>query len=517
MKVRYIYPPLFKPFYPLATRVMTENLLKDTRLEPHFSSLPLRVLRSETPQGPMEELLCKASRIFPPAVTAFLRQPYMAYNVFYVFMARGYFDPFLQEDPEGECVLLTVINFCDLLIASDLLRKGHRVLLGGPLVNIGLSPAFIRSLLRNMGVGSEALQERLVVVSGNVDLGTDLYHIIKQWQDTAIKHNDYPTLFACHRDFLQEHYDSPNTIPVHIGLNNHCWYGKCRFCTYRMLPRADFLRGAHAGEVIANIRELMGRFRSQSLRFIDSYFEPHSPTVEEVVEGLKDYHVTVYSGISLLKRPSYARFLNRFADCLLIGLESCSDFSLAQIRKGYTLQDVHQAVDNLIRHLRRDMFLEISLILDLPAQDQDDVQQNYETVRAIKQRLLEAGFRVAVHMNILSVFPNFELLDMPGSRLEVSHDPAKMEVSSGKNFLIWLLRMAGMDGELRLPHRTVIRDEASTGPLSYGYLSSDLPVIRYDRHGQILPSDLLLMGEELMEDLLRREHRRMEEGGGESP
>ena len=40
MKIAYVYPPLFKPFYPMATRIMTENLLRNKNFEVQFSRIP---------------------------------------------------------------------------------------------------------------------------------------------------------------------------------------------------------------------------------------------------------------------------------------------------------------------------------------------------------------------------------------------------------------------------------------------------------------------------------------------
>ena len=262
MKVAYVYPPLFKPFYPMATRIMTENLLRNKNLCVQFSHIPVETYDSNKDKVLYDGIMEKAVSRFSPNVISFLEQKYMVYNVFYVFMAHGYYDAFIQEDFEAEHIIFTCINFCDLLIVRNLLENGKKVILGGPLVNIGLSPIFFRQFLFNMGVEKSSLRDNLIIISGNVDLSTDLYRIIKNWKDGQITENDYGSIFECRRDFLAPHYAGKAEIPVHLGFNNWCWYGKCKFCTYKELPRMDFLKNLGTAqesvdiELVANCQVL---------------------------------------------------------------------------------------------------------------------------------------------------------------------------------------------------------------------------------------------------------------------
>jgi len=508
MKVTYIYPPLFKPFYPMATRIITENLLRNDKLEVAFSDMPVRPFDSHIDTDLYARILSRAASQCSPNVISFLEQKYMVNNIFYVFMAQGYFDPYILTDTDTEINILTCLNFCDLLILKHFLERGKKVVLGGPLINIGLSAGFIRGFMKRMGVDPSRLAKNLIIVSGNVDLGTDLYRIISDWKDAAIVENDYGTVYDCQRDFLHDLYTGGNKAPVHLGFNNHCWYGKCKFCTYRGLPKMDFLEGQEVNRVADSIRHLTDGFGSDQIRFIDSYFISGSTRVQQILEQIKDYHITIYTGITLLKKKDYIAFLNRYVNCLLIGLESTSDFSLGQVDKGYTVETIDQAVDNIIRYMSRDIFLEISLILDLPAKDADDVRANYQRIARIKRRLADAGFRVAFHMNILSVFPNLELLYTDAGLLRPSTDPSDMDHATGKNYIIHVLRQCGMDRALKLPSNCIIRDKDAPHNLTYGYISSDVPVLRSDVNGHVLPSDLELMDEDVMKEILTRTSRR---------
>ena len=512
MDITYIYPPLFKPFYPMATRIITENLLRDNRLNVTFSDMPVRPFASHIDTDLYERILTKARTQCSPNVVSFLEQKYMVYNIFYVFMAQGYFDPYVLMDTDTEINILTCLNFCDLLILKHLLEKDKKVVLGGPLINIGLSATFIRGFMERMGTDPGKLARNLIIVSGNIDVNTDLYQIILDWKDTAITQNAYGTVFDCKRDFLKDLYRGTADAPVHLGFNNHCWYGKCRFCTYRGLPKMDFLEGQGVEETANAIRGLMDGFGSDHIRFIDSYFRSGSSRVQAILEKIKDFHITIYTGITLLQRKEYIEFLNRYVDCLLIGLESTSDFSLNQVDKGYTVKEIDGAVDNIIRYMSRDIFLEISLILDLPARDKRDVRDNYERIARLKARLEGEGFRVAFHMNILSVFPNLELLFTDARLLRPATDPSEMRHATGKNYLIDILRQCGMDRPLQLPGSCIIRDEDAPHELVYGYISSDVPVVRYDVDGRVLPSDLEVMDESVTKEILTRTSRRKSGG-----
>ncbi len=508
MKIHYIYPPLFKPFFPMATRIITENLLRNKNLKVTFSDMPVRAFSSNIDQELYDGILSRAATKFSPNIMRFLRQKYMVNNIFYVFMAQGYFDEFLRIETDDEYYLFTCLNFCDLLIVKHLLEQNRQVVLGGPLINIGLSSSFIRHFLKTMGISSSVLVKNLIILSGNIDLTTDLHRIIRDWKDAAISENDYGTVFDCRRDFLKDFYSNTASIPVHAGFSNHCWYGKCKFCTYRELPRMNFLSDRRSGEIAASIHQLMGAFHSDHIRFIDSYFKSGSLRVGEILEQIKNYHITVYTGISMLKDSKYIAFLNRYIDCLLIGLETTSDFSLKEVDKGYTLHDIEMAVETMIKHLNRNIFLEISLILDLPCRDAEDVKANYARIARLKDRLSSEGFRVAFHMNILSTFPNLELLHTGAGLLQPSEDPSQMRFSTGKNYIINILRECGMDRPLQLPRQSILPDEKNEHHLTYGYISSDIPILRRGIHGKALPSDLELMDEEDMKTILTRKSTR---------
>jgi len=510
MKLTYIYPPLFTPYYPIATRMITGNLRRNEKLDVTFSKIPVKAYKSETYKTVYDRIISQGKGMFSPAAGVYMSQKFISSNLYYVIMTRGYFNSDIFEDVSDEYVMVTCINFCDLLIVKDLLDKGNHVVLGGPLLNIKMSPAFMREFLSKMGATSHSLSKNLIIISGDIDLNTDMYQYIQAWKDDVIENTDYTSIYECRDDFLQDMFDHSSSTIVHVGFNSRCWYGKCKFCTYKGLPVMDFLSGAEEDSIVDYFHTIKREFGAKELRFIDSYFSIENESVHYILEQIKQYRIAVFAGILLMKRKDHIQFLNRYVNTILLGLETASDFALKNIKKGYTWNDIQEAVDQMIRYMDRNIFLEISTILDLPFRDEEDAKTNYRRILDIKERLEDEGFRVGFHMNILSLFPNLELLKQKPSYFRISDKKEDMERSTGKNYFIHLLKQAGMDAPLLLPSEELIVDRENPAGLDYGYLSSDLPVMRYDVHGRILPSDLNLMDEEVIKGILKRKSKRLQ-------
>ena len=96
--------------------------------------------------------------------------------------------------------------------------------------------------------------------------------------------------------------------------------------------------------------------------------------------------------------------------------------------------------------------------------------------------------------------------------LRSSDNQSDMDISTGKNYIINILRKCGMDRPLQLPSNYVLRDDKNAHNLLYGYISSNVPIVRHAVHGNVLPSDLELMDETVMKKILtRKSHRSVSE------
>jgi len=91
--------------------------------------------------------------------------------------------------------------------------------------------------------------------------------------------------------------------------------------------------------------------------------------------------------------------------------------------------------------------------------------------------------------------------------LKRSFDSNDMASSTGKNYLIHILKQSGMNQPSKLPSGMVLVDGNNAYGLRYGYISSNVPVVRHDINGKILLSDLEIMEEDVMKRILLRKSR----------
>jgi len=147
MKLTYIYPPLFSPYYPMATRMVTGNLQRNEKIDAEFSIIPVKTYESGIHKKVYDQIISEACSKFSSTIGSYMSQKFLSSNFYYVLMTR--------------------------------------------------------------------------------------------WKDAVITETNYGTIYDCRDDFLTKMFnDSPSTI-IHLGSSNRCWYGKCKFCTYRGLPVMD--------------------------------------------------------------------------------------------------------------------------------------------------------------------------------------------------------------------------------------------------------------------------------------
>jgi hypothetical protein len=81
--------------------------------------------------------------------------------------------------------------------------------------------------------------------------------------------------------------------------------------------------------------------------------------------------------------------MNNYRFTMVLGLESCSDFALTSVSKGYTYEQIKSAFDNTYQNLSRDQALVVNTIVDLPHQNVEDIKQNYDRLLTIRNLLSE--------------------------------------------------------------------------------------------------------------------------------
>jgi radical SAM superfamily enzyme YgiQ (UPF0313 family) len=397
-------------WYPPASRVLTSALLGNSRLQVTLSDAPVNVFLDSFRQ----HRRALHGRTETDALESYARLPFRVAP--HLDVATGRYDDRVLASLPTELVLLSSLSIFDLFVVKRLLDAGKRVLLGGNLTSL-YSPSQLRALLVELGADRARVERDLVAVRGYVTPETDLAALIDRWRDAEVAPVDHRGLFTCREDLLTPFLSAIATVTrrvkLAIPLSSGCWYGECEFCTARNQPALDFAAGLGAEEVVAHLKELSALYGTEEIVLTDNYLG-FTPREQDILLRRRPLRVTVYSGVRLLCNPEIAMRANRCADGLRIGIESGSDFALAQMKKGFGFDAVERAIQNLIDHCDRDKELTLLIVYDLPHESADDVRRGFGRLVELKSRLLAAGFRrVQVSGFPLFSFPGTPVLASP--------------------------------------------------------------------------------------------------------
>lgn len=457
------------------TRVLTENLSRDDRLDTTFNMATI-----------VNEIKSRLylKREFEPKVDQVRTNLSKVYNMCLksaaaVYSSYKYADS-IPDSVKCDTILYSANNgVFDFPPIISMLNAGLRVVVGGP--TAALYKDKLRKRLEEYGCKN---LHNLIIVSGFVDLKTDIYNIISDWKDVSIVDNDFSTFWECERDFVYplipiiRKIRNSTEFSIAVLFENGCWWKKCRFCNYRNLPVASFIENVSVEKVIQNILNTCKLHNTKRVFIGNDYFvfEPFS---EKVFKVLKEHgiRIEIYTGVQLLKNIQYVKKINKYISRIYVGVESLDAFSLKYINKGFTPEDVLKAFDNIINICDPKLEVHLFLMIDLPIQSRSDVVVNYEKIYSLKQKLLNNNFQVGMLPKLLEI--NRDLLGddfIDNNFLRVAdHDS---QFLSGR-YIIWK-----MFEDFGIAERSIYRDRTT-------------PLERYGIDGRIIPSDLFLISDEL--------------------
>lgn len=458
-KISFISPLQPQPAYQMATRIVVENLSRSPMFEPET----IRVLSKEKNRYKIDKIYKKQ----------------IEFTSFYANVMSGEYDRDLDVD--SEIALVSCTSIFDLYSVKKYLNENRVVVAGGPIIGL-LGPEMIRNVLSK----SDAKIEKLILVSKYVDLDTDIYKIIKDNKDITIDKNNFRTFFECDKNFYNEYHSGSR---VFFGFDLYCKHGQCKFCTFAYAPKACFVNNVSPQEIVDNIHKTMTNHKSTTLQLVDSYFIYTKKNIE-VLKLLEKYIVATYSGILSLQDVNYINLVSKYVKEIRIGLETVSDFGLENTNKGYTYEHINTAVNNIIKHMSRDVKLLFNIITDMPAKNVRDVVINYDRILKIKRTLTSEGFKVKFFFAPLSLFTNQKLID--GVLFDIKVYPPEM--LSGFSYLVHLFRQSGIDGLSMVKGNFKDRRDI-------GIMDLYTPVVRYDENRRVLKTDMLLVDKEVMEEI----------------
>ena len=461
------------------SRILTENLTRDDRLETTFNMATIlneikaeKFLRDEV--GPqIDKLRPDISKVYGIGIKS-AASVYASYK----------YSADIPDSVKCDTVLYSSNNgVFDFPTIMSLLNAGIRVVMGGPTAMM-TGPKQVREQLLQYGAKN---LHNLIIVSGFVDLTTDLYNIVRNWKDTTIDSNDFSTIWECDKDFVQPYTNLFKRIRKHTRqftvatiFKSGCWWGKCTFCTYGNIPIHSFVDNSSPETVAQNIISSCRLHETDRLFVADDYFL-FTEFNEEVFKILTehDIKIEIYSGIHLLRNPVYVKKIDKYIDSISLGIESFDNFSLKYINKGYTLKDINNALNNVIEYCS-DLQVVMMLMMDLPIRSSSAIIHNYELIKEAREKLENNGLRVYMLPKLLEVNWNLRKTFLDNKYLRLADRQSKH--ISGR-YVIWkaLEELGIVDSDL--------------------YQDRTTPLERYDMSGNVLESDLFTISNDVFNGL----------------
>jgi hypothetical protein len=403
--------------FPISSRILTSNLINNRKFNVHF-----------TEQIP---LICytKALKIWREKYSKMISGDspydifvggtditYGRFPLFYIF--TGALDNNILENIKTEVVFLTANTVLDFRIAKILLADKRKVVMGGSATMI-YEPYEIRTMLSHMGVEAEA-KDNLIIVSGYVDLKTDLHDIFDKWVDKQLTENDFSTFWDCTEDGFMDYvkiYRKLFGTNLNALMTSKCWWGKCRFCTYGCLPKVDFTEGVPVNKIVNHFKTLRKNYESSNIFFNDSYMV-NTDYNKQVLKSLSDegFEVSIYTGVMLLQNEKYLNFVNEInMGRLCIGVESMNNYALNYINKGYKFWDIANMIEMFKTYLSKTVTPIFLIMCDLPVDHVDKIRSMYKSLYFMREELAKEGFAEGVgcqfNLSPLRHYPKTNLID----------------------------------------------------------------------------------------------------------
>lgn len=481
MKVTYMLSPTTSYIiHTAASNILSENLIKDDRIEVYFNHKIISIFTHVKEMRDYVKTSCSSDN---SPVSIFCKESASAERTYSVLKtySTGYFEE-LINDIQSDIVLVTCWNSFSLPFIKALLLQDKKVVIGGVFCN-SYSFDSIRSSLSNIGI-NENLLNNLIIVKGYVDLTTDLYKIIIDWKDIFIEENDFSTIWECNSDYIKSSlgvlkYTRSRSFWYTVVFNNSCWYNKCTFCNLDKIKKIDFIKDISVDRLYDTLMVNLREYRTNQLFINDPYFI-FNDKIRNLLGKLRasGIQIAILTGISLLKNEAYLNDIKKYITELRIGLESCSDFALSYINKGYVWNDVIDSINAMAKILPTTVSIRYLYIMDLAENSRESVMQNYTRLIQVKSMFVEKGFNFHFFPRNLHMFRDIDM--------EETTKYIKLSENSNDVSGIWrvynFLESIGI--EINVPKDIVI------------------PYERYDEIGNILPSDYDIITENMMKGLV---------------
>ena len=477
MKLTYMLSPTTSYIiHTAASNVLSENLINDKRIDVKFD-YTITTIFSNVKKMKEQGLVSFSNDTSP--VSTFCKESASIERTYSVLKSysTGFFER-VVNNIETTIVLVTCWNSFSLPFIKTLLENDKKVVIGGVLCN-SYSYEHIRSSLVSIGVKNDLL-ENLIIVKGYVDLTTDLYKIITDWKDTIITQNDFSTIWKCKSDYIKNRLAVVKKFRFRpfwytVVFDNGCWYKKCTFCNIDRIKQINFIKDISVDDLYNNLILNLKQYRTNNLFINDPYFT-FDDKKRELLKRLRESNIeiAILTGISLLRNKAYLNDIKEYITELRIGLESCSDFALSYINKGYNWSDILESINLTTTTLPPSITVRYLYIMDLAENSRESVLQNYNRLISVRDIFRDRGFDFYFFPRNLHMFKDIDI-EKTTKYIRLSDNSTNV---SGIWRIYNFLESHGF--EINVPKDIV------------------LPYERYDDSGDILPSDYDIITDNMM-------------------
>jgi len=474
MKIEYLRGLGDIRFLASSTRIISNNLMRDDRLDVRFNPASF----TQDVQTVKYIIDHMKSIEIPSLIKAATELWFIPARL---IMTTAKFIDNIIDTIQHDIVLYSAhVGVYDYIPIKRLLERGFKVVMGGP-TTIYVDREVIRLRLNGLGCTWKML-DNLIIVSGYVDLSTDLYSIIKEWKDTTIESNDFSTIWDCVDDPFEKFFDitkrmtkdykgsnfiSDSILNV-VVFRNFCSWGKCTFCHYPFITKNNYIKNTPPEKVAENILKTCSLYKTKNVFLSDGCFI-FNKQVERVLQILKDNNIytSILIRIPYLKNKKIIDKINKYINMVDVGIESFNDFTLDYIQKGYRQADIFEAFDNIKKYMNNDIRLNPYLIIDLPYQSREALIENYTSAMDLQDQMRCLGFEFKYTPNWLEITPDtqHDLIDNKFIKRNAEGKP------QGRHQAFEFMEKIGL-----------------IKPEEYQYLA--IPFQRYDAMGNVLESDI---------------------------
>ena len=309
-----------------------------------------------------------------------------------------------------EYVLISAVGVNDLLLTSEILKSNKKVIIGGPITK-AYSTYQIRHLLSNY---CKDYLNNLIIIRPYIGLNTSIYNMILDWKDIEDVEYDCSNLLEVDDDNFINNIPTLSSFnldikPLLIILNTQCSWGNCSFCVSPNQFKKDFTKSMNIDNFIQKTILLAKKYNLKLIHIVDPIIIFNKNNIR-IIEGLKKAGLIImtFSSILLLKQQKYFDMTMKYIDIIKIGGETFDNFSLKQLNKNFTYEDILLVFNRFIEYKKNNKKISsiyLHLLIDVPVYNEDSIKINYIRITKLTLELYKNKIPIILLANKLMINP----------------------------------------------------------------------------------------------------------------